>query len=528
VAAEPAAPVEPTPVADPAEEWPAPAPRVAGAAEAGNALAGAPVQQQEEPVAPVTALVPAAAMAWLSAEQRERIQRAAAAEAEASAAAAAAEAAAAEAKMRPPPLAAAAMAALAGQRASAQPSALAEVPVVAAVPASPAADTASEASAVAPAASEPLAQPAPEPAPTDTASVVAASPDEEDAPQMVASAAPQPEPQPVAAPAQDDPNETAAPVAEGALVAAASAAAPDLATAAAPAAPNDGATKAQSNGWKQPDLGARPVISVRGITKVYTMGDVEVAALRGVDLDVYPGEMTAIMGPSGSGKSTLMNIIGCLDVPTDGVYLLDGEDVSRMKDDELADVRGRKIGFVFQSFNLLPRTSALANVELPLLYTGNVTRGRHKKAQEVLDLVGLGDRVHHKPNELSGGQQQRVAIARALINEPAMILADEPTGNLDTKTSVEIMELFQRLNTERGITVIFVTHNIETADYCHRVVHVRDGHVERDVRHEPRAGIYRDLLPEDLTLDVLQTGAHDAMLGQQEAAQEKPGSEVAA
>jgi putative ABC transport system ATP-binding protein len=258
-----------------------------------------------------------------------------------------------------------------------------------------------------------------------------------------------------------------------------------------------------------PHTGQNPVISVRNITKVYTMGDVEVHALRGVDLDIFPGEMTAIMGPSGSGKSTLMNIIGCLDVPSDGVYLLDGEDVSRMSDDQLADVRSRKIGFVFQSFNLLSRTSALANVELPLLYSGQGSRNRHKRAQQVLDLVGLGQRMHHKPNELSGGQQQRVAIARALINEPAMILADEPTGNLDSKTSVEIMELFQRLNRERGITIIFVTHNIETADYCHRVVHVRDGHVERDVRHQPRAGIYRDLLPEDLPVEALRIPAQD-------------------
>ncbi len=265
-----------------------------------------------------------------------------------------------------------------------------------------------------------------------------------------------------------------------------------------------------------PHTGEAPVIAVRGITKVYTMGDVEVHALRGVDLDIYPGEMTAIMGPSGSGKSTLMNIIGCLDVPSGGAYLLDGEDVSRMSDDQLAAVRSRKIGFVFQSFNLLARTSALANVELPLLYSGEGSRVRHKRSREVLDLVGLGTRMHHKPNELSGGQQQRVAIARALINEPAMILADEPTGNLDTKTSVEIMELFQRLNQERGITIIFVTHNIETADYCHRVVHVRDGHVERDVRHQPRAGIYRDLLPDDLEIEALRApvadGSHVAAL----------------
>lgn len=237
--------------------------------------------------------------------------------------------------------------------------------------------------------------------------------------------------------------------------------------------------------------GKDPVISVRDVTKIYRMGEMEVPALGGIDVDIWPGEMTSIMGPSGSGKSTLMNIIGCLDVPTSGTYFLDGVDVSRLKDDELADIRCRKIGFVFQSFNLLARTTALANVELPLIYSGVSGRQRRKRAEDSLRLVGLGERMHHKPNELSGGQQQRVAIARALINEPAMILADEPTGNLDTKTSVEIMELFQRLNIERGITIVFVTHNTETADYCHRVIFVRDGLVERDHSHEPKAGIYR-------------------------------------
>lgn len=242
----------------------------------------------------------------------------------------------------------------------------------------------------------------------------------------------------------------------------------------------------------------KAVIAVRGVKKIYQMGDVEVQALRGIDLDIWQGDMTAVMGPSGSGKSTLMNIIGCLDVPTVGNYLLDGVDVSKLSDDQLAEIRCRKIGFVFQSFNLLARTTALANVELPLLYSGVGGRQRRKRAEEVLTLVGLGQRMHHKPNELSGGQQQRVAIARALINQPAMILADEPTGNLDTKTSVEIMELFQRLNQEKGITIVFVTHNVETADYCHRVVHVRDGVVEREMRHAPKAGIYRELLPSDL------------------------------
>lgn len=236
--------------------------------------------------------------------------------------------------------------------------------------------------------------------------------------------------------------------------------------------------------------GDEPVISLRDITKFYQMGDVEVRALRGVDVDVYPGEMIAIMGPSGSGKSTLMNIIGCLDVPSSGVYELDGIDVSRLKDDALAAIRNHKIGFVFQSFNLLPRTTAVANVELPLIYGGVGGRQRRNRAEEALRLVGLGDRLDHKPNELSGGQQQRVAIARALVNDPAMILADEPTGNLDSKTSVEIMELFQRLNAERGITIVFVTHNPETADYCHRIVRIRDGLVESDVRQQATAGIY--------------------------------------
>jgi len=236
--------------------------------------------------------------------------------------------------------------------------------------------------------------------------------------------------------------------------------------------------------------GKTPVISLRGIVKTYQMGDVEVQALRGVDVDVYPGEMIAIMGPSGSGKSTLMNIIGCLDVPSNGVYELDGTDVSRLKDDQLAAIRNHKIGFVFQSFNLLPRTTAVANVELPLIYGGIGGRQRRNRAEDALRLVGLGDRLDHKPNELSGGQQQRVAIARALVNDPSMILADEPTGNLDSKTSVEIMELFQRLNAERGITIVFVTHNPETADYCDRIVRIRDGLVESDVRQQATAGIY--------------------------------------
>jgi putative ABC transport system ATP-binding protein len=270
------------------------------------------------------------------------------------------------------------------------------------------------------------------------------------------------------------------------------------------------------------DQSRPPVISVRDVTKVYQMGDVEVFALNGVDLDIWPGEMTAIMGPSGSGKSTLMNVIGCLDVPTGGTYMLDGVDVHKLKDDDLAAIRCRKIGFVFQNFNLLPRTTALANVELPLIYSGTGGRVRRHRAEDALKRVGLGERMHHRPNELSGGQQQRVAIARALVNEPAMILADEPTGNLDTRTSVEIMELFQRLNSEQGITIVFVTHNIETADYCNRVVHVRDGVVERDVRHQPRAGIYRDLVPENLAAVVEATHGQAALPSPPEPAPAAP------
>ena len=229
----------------------------------------------------------------------------------------------------------------------------------------------------------------------------------------------------------------------------------------------------------------QPVIAVQGVTKVYTMGDIEVRALRGIDVTIWPGEMVAIMGPSGSGKSTLMNMLGCLDVPTEGTYKLDGVNVSELSDSELAEIRCRKIGFVFQSFNLLPRTSARANVELPLIYAGIGSRQRRTRAEEMLNLVGLGERLDHKPSELSGGQQQRVAIARALTNQPAMILADEPTGNLDSKTSIEILQLFQQLNREQGITIIFVTHEPDIAAYCKRVIYVRDGVVERDEAREP-------------------------------------------
>jgi len=217
------------------------------------------------------------------------------------------------------------------------------------------------------------------------------------------------------------------------------------------------------------------MIEIENITKVYQMGETEVRALNGISLKIEDGEWAAITGPSGSGKSTLMAIVGCLDSPTSGVYRLDGADVAKMRDDQLAAVRNKKIGFVFQQFNLLARTSALENVELPLLYSS--VNHRHDRAQAALEAVGLADRMSHHPNELSGGQQQRVAIARALVTEPAIILADEPTGNLDSKTGKEIMELFARLHSERGITVIFVTHDPTIAANAQRVIHIMDGGV---------------------------------------------------
>jgi len=223
------------------------------------------------------------------------------------------------------------------------------------------------------------------------------------------------------------------------------------------------------------------VISVRDLTKTYHVGDVDVRALRGASLDVYRGEFVCVTGPSGSGKSTFMHIIGCLDRPTSGQYFLDGKDVSRMSKDALADVRNTKIGFVFQGFNLLSRTTALDNVELPLLYRGGMkTAERHKRALAALDAVGLKNRADHHPNQLSGGQQQRVAIARALINEPSILLADEPTGNLDTKTSIEVMGIFQQLNRERNITVVLITHEHDIAEYGTRTAAFRDGVVVKD------------------------------------------------
>jgi len=222
------------------------------------------------------------------------------------------------------------------------------------------------------------------------------------------------------------------------------------------------------------------VIEAEGLTKVYLMGEIEVHALCGVDIRVQRGEVLSIMGPSGSGKSTLMNILGCLDRPTSGSYCLDNEQVAALKDDQLAEIRNRKVGFVFQSFNLLGRQSALTNVELPMRYAG-VANGRRKRAIEALEAVGLSDRIHHRPSELSGGQQQRVAIARALVNNPSIILADEPTGNLDTRSGDEIMKILLDLNREFGTTLIFVTHDPEIAEQTQRVIHLRDGLVETEV-----------------------------------------------
>lgn len=219
------------------------------------------------------------------------------------------------------------------------------------------------------------------------------------------------------------------------------------------------------------------VVDAREITKVYTMGDIKVHALRGLSLEIQRGEVVGIMGPSGSGKSTLMNIMGCLDRPTAGEYYLDGESVAELSDDQLADIRNRKVGFIFQTFNLLPRATALANVTLPIRYS-EARENQKERAMTALESVGLGDRMDHRPNELSGGQQQRVAVARALVNNPAIIMADEPTGNLDTKTGEEVMDLLLRLNTETGTTLIIVSHDPEIANYAERIIYIRDGLIE--------------------------------------------------
>lgn len=224
---------------------------------------------------------------------------------------------------------------------------------------------------------------------------------------------------------------------------------------------------------------AETAIKVVGLTKEYNMGKVKVAALKGVDLEVPVGQLMAIMGPSGSGKSTLMNILGCLDRPTSGSYFLEGSDVSKKNDDELASIRNRNIGFIFQTFNLLARTDAMANVELPLVYRGMPTKERRERASAALEAVGLGERIHHRPNELSGGEQQRVAIARAIAGDPKIILADEPTGNLDSRSGEEVMAIFQSLHT-RGITMILVTHDPDIARHAERIVSVKDGHLVSD------------------------------------------------
>ena len=235
-------------------------------------------------------------------------------------------------------------------------------------------------------------------------------------------------------------------------------------------------------------------IHLEGIYKIYNLGEVVVPALRGVSLDIYPGEFVAVMGASGSGKSTLMNIVGCLDRPTKGRYLLDGRDVSALTKDELAAIRSRKIGFVFQQFNLLSRTSALENVELPTIYAGVPIEERDKRAEEALKRVGLAERKDHFPSQLSGGQQQRVAIARALVNNPSLLLADEPTGNLDSRTSVEIMEILQSLNDEHGLTVVIVTHEPDIAQYAKRALEFRDGKLKKDTVIHNRS-IAREVLP---------------------------------
>jgi putative ABC transport system ATP-binding protein len=226
-----------------------------------------------------------------------------------------------------------------------------------------------------------------------------------------------------------------------------------------------------------------PIIDIKGITRDFQLGSETVNVLKGIDLVINKGEYVALMGPSGSGKSTLMNILGCLDTPTSGSYILNGKQVSEMHDDELAEIRNKEIGFVFQTFNLMPRTTALDNVALPMVYAGFSKEERNKRATEVLSQVGLADRMDHKPNQLSGGQRQRVAVGRALVNKPSIILADEPTGNLDSKTSVEIMKLFGEIHTN-GNTVILVTHEEDIAAHAHRIIRLRDGIIENDIQNK--------------------------------------------
>ena len=251
------------------------------------------------------------------------------------------------------------------------------------------------------------------------------------------------------------------------------------------------------------------LIRVQDLTKTYTVGDVRVRALRGVSLDVMPGEFVALTGPSGSGKSTFMHVVGCLDRPTSGRYALNNRDVSGLSRDELAVVRNHDIGFVFQGFNLLPRTSALDNVELPLLYAERIPAAvRRSRAAAALEAVGLADRMHHERSQMSGGQQQRVAIARALVNNPMLLLADEPTGNLDTRTSLEVMAIFQRLNAERNLTVLLVTHEMDIAEYATRIVTFRDGEVTADRRVADRRSAEREIagLPADTAEPPLEIG----------------------
>ncbi|HET9607484.1 MAG TPA: ABC transporter ATP-binding protein [Nitrospira sp.] len=246
----------------------------------------------------------------------------------------------------------------------------------------------------------------------------------------------------------------------------------------------------------EPEMSASasaPVITLKTVHKIYRTGEIEVHALRGVSLEVRRGEFVAVMGPSGSGKSTMMNIIGCLDRLTSGTYILDGVDVSTMSKNDLADTRNEKIGFVFQAFNLIPRTSALANVELPMVYAGVSPSERHVRARQALESVGLGEKEHSFPNQLSGGQQQRVALARAIASNPAIILADEPTGALDSKTAEEIMRMFQQLNRESGITIVLVTHEADVALHAKRLVRFKDGHIQED----------RSITPQDDVLSLL-------------------------